>query len=216
MSLNQKNTTNSTVIPLPYRHAATMEIFKDKTDLEIWTAFDGGDEMAFNYIYRIHAASLFGFGSQISKDQGMVQDCIQNIFIGLRRKRGTLSEVKSIKSYLYKCLQRDLIRELNKKSGTKFTAEVLDERFFQIEVSFETKLIQQEKETEQKTKIQEALNHLTARQRQAVLLLYEEGMSYKEIAEVMDLSEVKSARKIIYRALDTLKILLKQFPIKEA
>lgn len=80
--------------------------------------------------------------------------CIQNIFIGLRRKRGSLSEVKSIKSYLFKCLQRDLIRELNKKGGTKFTAEVLDEGFFHIEVSFETKLIQQEKKTEQKIKIQ--------------------------------------------------------------
>jgi RNA polymerase sigma-70 factor (ECF subfamily) len=187
-----------------------MEIFKDKTDIEIWSAFDAGDEIAFNYIYRIHAASLFSFGSQISKDQGMVQDCIQNIFIGLRKKRGNLSEVRSIKSYLYKCLQRDLIRELNKKRGTKHSAEILDEVSFQIEVSFETKLIQQERETEQKAMIQEALNQLTTRQRQAVLLLYEEGMSYKEIAEVMDLSEVKSARKIIYRAMDTLKILLKK------
>jgi RNA polymerase sigma factor (sigma-70 family) len=166
--------------------------------------------MAFNYIYRIHAASLFGFGSQISKDQGLVQDCVQNIFIGLRKRRGSLSEVKSIKSYLFKCLQRDLIRELSKKEGKKFTSKVLDERFFPIEVSFETKLIQQENETEQKAMIQEALNQLTARQRQAVLLLYEEGMSYKEIAEVMDLNEVKSARKIIYRALHSLKDLLKK------
>lgn len=208
MNLNPKKNTTSPVIPLPSRHAAIMEIFNDKTDSEIWSAFDAGDETAFNYIYRIHAASLFGFGSQISKDQGMVQDCIQNIFIGLRRKRGSLSEVKSIKSYLYKCLQRDLIRELNKKEGTKYTSEVLDEGFFQIEVSFETKLIQQEKETERKTTIQKALNQLTPRQRQAVLLLYEEGMSYKEIADVMDLNEVKSARKIIYRALDSLKLLL--------
>ena len=210
MSINPKNNTTTPVIPLPYRHAATMEIFKDKTDTEIWNAFDAGDEMAFNYIYRIHAASLFGFGSQISKDQGMVQDCIQNIFIGLRKKRGSLSEVKSIKSYLYKCLQRDLIRELNKKGGTTYMTEILGEDSFQIEVSFETKIIQQEKESEQKAMIQEALNQLTTRQRQAVLLLYEEGMSYKEIAEVMELSEVKSARKIIYRALDSLKILLKK------
>jgi len=210
MNHNQKKTTTTPVIPLPYRHAATMEIFKDKTDREIWSAFDAGDEMAFNYIYRIYSASLFSFGSQISKDQGMVQDCIQNLFIGLRRKRGSLSEVKSIKSYLFKCLQRDLIREINKKGGTKFTTEGLDECFFYIEISFETKLIQQERETEQRIMIQEALNQLTARQRQAVLLLYQEGMSYREIAEVMELNEVKSARKIIYRALDSLKSLLKK------
>lgn len=210
MSLNPKNTTTLPVIPLPHRHAATMEIFKDKTDLEIWKAFDNCDEMAFNHIYRMHAPNLFRFGSQITQDQCLVQDCIQNIFIGLRRKRGSLSAVKSIKSYLYKCLQRDLIRELSKRKGTKISAESLDEGFFEIEMSFETKLIQQEKESEQKAKIQQALSKLTSRQRQAVLLLYEEGMSYKEIAEVMELNEAKSARKIIYRALDSLKGLLKR------
>lgn len=210
MNINPKKNPNTPIIPLPYRHAATMELFKDKTDTEIWSAFDAGDEMAFNYIYRIHAASLFGFGSQISKDPGMVQDCIQNLFIGLRRKRGSLSEVKSIKAYLFKCLQRDLIRELNKKGGPTYNAEIMEGDSFRIEVSFETKLIQQEQEGEQKAKIQVALNQLTVRQRQAVLLLYEEGMNYKEIAEVMDLNEVKSARKIIYRALDSLRNLLKK------
>ena len=50
---------------------------------------------------------------------------------------------------------------------------------------------------------------MTVRQRQAILLLYEEGMGYKEISEVMELNEVKSARKIIYRALASLRILLK-------
>jgi RNA polymerase sigma factor (sigma-70 family) len=210
MSINPKNRTTLPVIPLPYRHAATMETFKDKTDTEIWRAFDGGDEMAFNYIYRMHAPNLFRFGSQITQDQSIVQDCIQNIFIGLRKKRGGLSAVKSIKSYLYKCLQRDLIRELNKRKGTKIGAESLDEGFFEIEMSFETKLIQQEREYEQKAKIKQAISKLTSRQRQAVLLLYEEGMSYKEIAEVMELNEVKSARKIIYRALDSLKELLKR------
>jgi RNA polymerase sigma-70 factor (ECF subfamily) len=210
MSINQKKNTNTPIIPLPYRHAATMELFKEKTDTEIWRAFNAGDEMAFNYIYRIHAASLFSFGSQISKDQGMVQDCIQNLFIGLRKKRGNLSEVKSIKAYLFKCLQRDLIRELNKKSGPKYSAEIMEGDSFQIEVSFETKLIQQEQEGEKRAMIQDALNQLTVRQRQALLLLYEEGMSYKEIAEVMELNEVKSARKIIYRALGSLKNLIKK------
>jgi RNA polymerase sigma-70 factor (ECF subfamily) len=39
-------------------------------------------------------------------------------------------------------------------------------------------------------------------------LLYEEGMSYKEIAVAMEFNEVKSARKLIYRSLGALKFLL--------
>ena len=83
-------------------------------------------------------------------------------------------------------------------------------RYFSIEFSQETKIIQLENQEEKSYRIQTALNKLTCRQRQAILLLYEEGMTYKEISEAMDLNEVKSARKVIYRALATLKSVLKK------
>jgi RNA polymerase sigma-70 factor (ECF subfamily) len=152
---------------------------------------------------------MFRYGAQISRNNLLLQDCIQNIFIDLRNRRGKLSDVRSIKGYLFKILQRELIRKINRERGVIIDQEGLNESFFSIEVSHETKMIMNEHECERKLKIKDALNQLTVRQRQAVLLLYEEGMSYKEIAEVMDLKEVKSARKIIYRALSSLKSLLK-------
>ncbi|MEX2594494.1 MAG: sigma-70 family RNA polymerase sigma factor [Anditalea sp.] len=194
---------------LPLKHPDSIKQYEDKPDLDIWRAFNKGDELAFNYIYRMYATVMFQFGAQISKDEHILQDCIQNIFIDLRRKRGSLSEVQSIKAYLFKILQRELIRKINREKGTSYSSQDLNERFFPIEVSHETKLIQHEFDREKKQLVEGALNQLTVRQRQAILLLYEEGMSYREIAEVMELNEVKSARKIIYRALASLKTLLK-------
>ncbi len=142
------------------------------------------------------------------KDQNHIQDCIQNIFIDLRRKRGSLSEVQTIKAYLFKILYRELIRKTNKvKETVKLSPEIMNQSF-SIEFSQETKIIQMENQEEKSHRIQNALNKLTCRQRQAILLLYEEGMTYKEISVSMDLNEVKSARKVIYRALATLKSLL--------
>jgi RNA polymerase sigma-70 factor (ECF subfamily) len=195
---------------LPLKHAESIKQYENKQDLDIWRAFNKGDEPAFNYIYRMYASAMFQYGAQISRDEHMLQDCIQNIFIDLRRKRGHLSEVQSIRAYLFKILQRELIRKINREKGTAYISQDLNERFFPIEVSHETKLIQHEFEKEKKQLIEAALNQLTVRQRQAILLLYEEGMSYREIAEVMELNEAKSARKIIYRALASLKTLLKK------
>ncbi|MFC4874969.1 RNA polymerase sigma factor [Negadavirga shengliensis] len=194
---------------MPNKHSASIEVFEGKTDIEIWKDFNNGDEIAFNYIYRLNVENMFHFGTQFTDDHLLVQDSIQNIFIFLRKKRGELSEVKSIKAYLFKILQRKLIREITRDNGKKkVLAGVMDDNLFSIEVSHETKLIQSEKTAELQNKLQSALDQLTPRQRQAILLLYHEGMNYSEVAEVMELHKVKSARKIIYRALARLKELL--------
>ncbi|MCH7401648.1 RNA polymerase sigma factor [Belliella kenyensis] len=206
MTNSTKNQNNQTVILI--EHAEAVKQYEKKPDIEIWAAFNRGDEKAFNYIYRFHATAMFEFGIQITNDIGVVQDCIQNIFIYLRRKRGELKEVHSIKAYLFKSLQREIIRKLNKiKSNESKNIDSFEDSF-QIELSHETKLIQLEIETEKTLLIEDALNKLTTRQRQAILLLYKEGMSYKEIAEVLEFSEVKSARKLIYRALDSIKSII--------
>lgn len=197
----------SSVISL--RHFESTKIFEKKSDLEVWNAFDKGDEMAFNYIYRSFTPVMFSFGIQIAHNVDLVKDCMQNIFIDLRRKRGSLSEVISIKSYLLKILQRELFRAIKKESNHSIQNVELPENAFLIEVSHETKVIQLESENEINILLKKALNQLTARQRQALLLLYEEGLSYKEIAEVLEFNEVKSARKLVYRALESLKQLLK-------
>ncbi|MEX2568193.1 MAG: sigma-70 family RNA polymerase sigma factor [Cyclobacteriaceae bacterium] len=190
-------------------HPEPIQKFENKTDDEVWRAFDKGNELAFNYIYRIYVKVMFRYGSQVTKDGELIKDCIQNIFIGLRRKRGSLPEVKSIKGYLFKALQREIIRKLNLDKISNLKSEEIRERFFPISLSHESMIIQKENEVEKRMKVRNALNKLTSRQRQAILLLYEEGMSYKEIAETMEFNEVKSARKIIYRALATLKEILK-------
>lgn len=193
---------------LPLKHSESIKQYENKPDQDIWRAFNKGNETAFNYIYRSYAPALFQYGTQFSKDEHILQDCIQNIFIALRRKRGSLNEVHSIKAYLFKILQREMIRSINREKNATYSATFLDEQFFPIEVSHETKLIQDEYDAEKKQMIEKAMNQLTVRQRQAILLLYEEGMSYREIAEVMELNEVKSARKIVYRALASLKLLI--------
>ena len=208
MMPNPKYTEPHKTIVLPLKYSESIKQYEDKPDVDIWRAFNRGDEAAFNFIYRTNAAAMFQYGTQISRNEHILQDCIQNIFIELRRKRGSLSEVQSIKAYLLKILQRELIRKINKEKGTDYHLFDLPEHFFPIEVSHETRLIQHEFETEKKKKVEAALNQLTVRQRQAVLLLYEEGMGYKEISDIMGFSEVKSARKLIYRALASLKAIL--------
>ncbi|MBC6366169.1 RNA polymerase sigma factor [Algoriphagus sp. AK58] len=193
-----------------YRHQETVKLFESKSDPEIWSAFNQGDEMAFNYLFRIYTPLLFRYGCQFRVEEALVEDSIQNLFIYLRKKRGDLSQVSSIKAYLFKSLQRELFKHL-KSDKNRVAIEEDDPLInFQLELSAESSIIENELNQEIQEKLKHSIESLTSRQRQAILLFYEEGMSYKDIAEVMDFNEVKSARKLIYRAIATLKACMDQ------
>ena len=53
--------------------------------------------------------------------------------------------------------------------------------------------------------LSKSIEKLTSRQKEAVLHFYYEGMSYQEIADIMNIRKVKSVRKLIYRAIDSLR-----------
>jgi RNA polymerase sigma-70 factor (ECF subfamily) len=174
--------------------------FDHLTDRQIWEAFKQGDEAAFNHIYRHNIARLYNFGHQLVRNTALVKDCIQEVFIQICSRRAKLSSVNSIRAYLYKCLYREISHRLEKEG--KLQGATLPEEDFAIELSFEEKIISHEIDLSTQQLLAEVMKSLTVRQRKALLLFYEDGLSYLEIAEVMDLKNAKSARKLLYRALD--------------
>lgn len=201
----EENPNSSSFLTLKY--SEVVRIYHNKSDAEVWDAFDKGDEMAFNYLYRTYMPFMFNYGYQISNHKEIVQDCIQNVFIHLRSRRGSLSKVSNIKGYLLKSLRREIIKKVKSKKNELFDIDAVEGSFI-IEVSSETKMIEFESTNELKHKLEVALNQLTPKQRQAILLFYEEQLSYKQIAEIFDFSEIKTARKLLYRAINQLKNLL--------
>lgn len=200
--MNNNSKKNFSEPEIPFRMNGAIQIFESRSDLEVWRDFDRGEEKAFNYLFRMYTPLLMRYGCQMTYDQDLVKDCIQNLFIRLRRMRGKLGQVTRVKAYLYKSLQRDIMNHLQKKKPVELSEK---ESGFLMEVSFETKLIDAETDSIHKKQLNKALKFLTERQRQALLLLYVEGFSYKEVAELMELKDAKYARKLVYRALETLK-----------
>jgi RNA polymerase sigma-70 factor (ECF subfamily) len=203
--MNNRPNPNYSKLEVVHRHQETIKIFESKSDSEIWFAFNAFDEMAFNFLFRTYTPQLFRYGCQFQVGEEKVQDAIQNLFIYLRTKRGSLSPVSSIKAYLFKSLQHELIKLIKKEKKKVMISPDELEANFPIEISIENSIIDSEEKQEQLTSLKQSIKKLSPRQRQAILLLYEDGLSYKDIAELMEFSEVKSARKLIYRALDALR-----------
>ncbi|RAI94194.1 RNA polymerase sigma factor [Algoriphagus yeomjeoni] len=216
-----KKTQNKPIEPtetsamLYMQHSQVMVVYTEKSDREVWASFKSGDEAAFNYIYRKYVADLFNYGMQICKQEELIRDCLQKMFVDLRKNQAKLGDVQRIKGYLFIVFHRELFKFLKKerKLNTDLISLENEENIFHIETSHETKLIDEEFALEKKVEIANALNKLSTRQRQAIIMLYQEELSYKEIAEIMNFSEVKTARTLVYRAMERLKEI---FEVKKA
>lgn len=177
-------------------------------DHEIWHKFKSGDRLAFTYIYNKHINALYNFGNQFTTDTELVKDSIHDLFVELR-KSGKSSKILSIKSYLYKSLYRILIKRISKEAQS-VSDENIDPSFL-ITLSPEHILIDQQLTKDMRENLEHSLNQLSVKQRQAILLYFYDELTYKEISEVFGMNNVKSARKLIYRALDKLKSYIQPF-----
>ncbi|MDN5210785.1 sigma-70 family RNA polymerase sigma factor [Fulvivirgaceae bacterium BMA12] len=180
------------------------------TDVEIWQAYKQGSKEAFIYIYKTYHQPLYNFGMQFCFNHEMVRDCIQETFFYLQKKSKDLSDVRSIKYYLYKILRRKLIAGIEEEKKYRPARESEDKRF-EITISPELKLIDSQLDEERKSNLKIALNKLPERQREAILLFYYEGLTHDEVAQIMGLKADKYSRKLIYRGISTLRRLLISF-----
>lgn len=179
----------------------------EESEGSVWQRFKQGEEDAFIIIYQTNFKRLYNFGMQFGFEADNVKDQIQELFIYIRNNRQRLADVRSVKFYLMKSLRRRLMRNKNGKFNllSVFIRETSKIHEIEISENPEMLLIKYNLDTEVRERLSRSLNKLTDRQKEAILHFYYEGLSYQEIAEMMELKMVKSARKLIYRAIEVMR-----------
>ena len=179
---------------------------KELSDEEILRLLQQGDESALGHIYGRYVHHLYRFGSQISQNEEIVKDCIQDVFVTLMRCKIPIQKIRSIKSYLYKSLYRAIVEKLQMERRYFADHPVLyNLEGFEIEISGESRMINEETYRQKVVSVREQLENLSKKQKTAILLYYYEGLSHQEIAEVMNLKNKNSVTKLIRRALDAIR-----------
>ena len=176
-----------------------------KTDAQYWSAFKQGDEEAFTAIYKYFFPLLFNYGCQFATDRDLIKDCVQDLFIELRKQRNGLSDINfSLKHYLFKSLRRKIFRHQSKYSRF-IRSSLYHESSFDVALSHETKLINGQIEEKRRYRLQMALDQLTPKQKELILLRFYEDLSYREIASIMNFSRVEYMRILMHRTIKKLR-----------
>ncbi|MFY0651704.1 MAG: sigma-70 family RNA polymerase sigma factor [Cyclobacteriaceae bacterium] len=186
-----------------YSHIESAQ-FENVSDQEIWDKLRASDRKALKYIYDQNVKLLYLYGQKFSTDQGLVEDCIQELFMTIWERRFVLGHTNAIRPYILTSLRRRMIRATSQNHIQIDRNFEIEEYDFNLEFNAEEKLILAEDNTALIEKLSMELNKLTNKQQEVVYLKYHCGLGYEEIAEVMSIN-YQSARNLMHKALTILR-----------
>lgn len=166
--------------------------------------FKEGHEGAFVFIYQKYLQDIFNYGNRFCHDRELIKDCIQELFIELR-KSNNLANTDAIKPYLFKALRLKILGELRKNKGQANVIQNAASYKFDIELSIETKIINSQIDKEKKLKLKKALTILTKKQQELLHYFYIEGFSYLQITDIMGFNNIKSVRNLLYKSIKRIR-----------
>lgn len=152
---------------------------------------------------------MINFHYRFTGNRQDAEDLAQETFIKVYKKIGSLKENEKERSWIYAIARNtaiDFFRK-NKNKALALGDAVLENASVATTTDFEEGLIKNETERE----LQKYINRLVNEDKTIVKLLYYEGFTYKEIANLLDINEntLKSrlhrARKVLLEMIRTSK-----------
>jgi RNA polymerase sigma-70 factor, ECF subfamily len=190
--------------------------FAGMEDAEIMLALSAGNMAAFDVLLQKYRKPIIHFMYRMVHNEAVAEELAQEVFLRVYRSRATYRAEARFSTWLYRIATnlgvnhaRDTrhersvptvyLDEPDAETGT--TPDVPD-----ATPSAESSLVRNER----MAAIREHVMALPERQRMAVLMHKYEGMDYKQIGEVLKLSE-SATKSLLFRAYQTLREKLKDF-----
>ena len=177
----------------------------------LWKDMISGNKKSFEDLYKQYFQALINYGFRITKNENLIEDAVQELFISIWNNRTNLSEVNEVKFYLFRSLKNRILRQLEKDVFDK--SEDIDVYLdFLNSISEEQKKIDSEQFDANLDTLQRAIAHLPIRQQEVINLKYYHDFTLDEIAKLMDVNK-QSVSNLLFRSYAILRKLLKNLTI---
>lgn len=144
-----------------------------------------GNHQAFKALYRSYFRRLFLFCLPLIRSKESAEEIVNDVFVHIWEKRAMLEEVDNIEVYLYVAVKNRAFDYIRKSSSNK--TEDISEIASQS-ITFTLDPEQLMITAEMKKKIEIAISQLPPRCKLIFKLIKEDGLKYKEVAAVLDIS----------------------------
>ena len=161
-----------------------MERFEDPAQLGERIAND--DQLAYRQLFIQFYNKLSRFVIGFTKNRELTDEIVSDVFINIWRRRKNIQEIKNLKLYLYvsaKNITFNYLKKLHRENLTDLDAvEIeLEDPFADPGAAMITR--------EMNLKLKTAINALPPRCKLIYTLIKEDGLTYKQTAQLLGISE---------------------------
>jgi RNA polymerase sigma-70 factor, ECF subfamily len=166
-----------------------------------------GDERALEAVFRAHYQAMCAVVRRIVFAPDIAEELVQDVFLRLWAKRETLSEIDSLRTYLYRAARNTALNHLRRRKlenafeeketakGEPAASEATDDSATADELA---------------GAVREAIGRLPDRCREIFLMSRDGGLTYGQIASELGIS-IKTVETQMGRALRSLRMSLVRF-----
>lgn len=175
-----------------------------------------GDQLAQGKLVQLWYKRIYNFGYKFFLDHDMAMEVTQRTFISMCKNMATLQDPARFKPWLYKIAVNYCREEARKNKGNRsLSFDVVWNRDAEDSPRWESSgqrydnPERQLQHSELSDILQQALLELNVEQREVVIMKEYEGLKFREIAEVLNISE-NTVKSRMYYGLDGLKKILEK------
>jgi RNA polymerase sigma-70 factor, ECF subfamily len=188
----------------------------ERTDAEVMLAVAAGDEVAYSYLVTKYHRQIIHFLYRMVHNEAVAEELAQEVFLRVYRSRESYRAEAKFSTWLYRIATNLAV---NHARDTKYerTAPTLEldqpdaESGTLPEVAASDPNVEQTMLREERmAAIRAQVAALPERQRMAVLMHKYQEMDYRQIGDVLKLSE-SATKSLLFRAYQTLRERLKEF-----
>ena len=178
--------------------------YRSARDREFWKrCIDRGDENAFGELFERYFPRMSGVAKRYLKDDMSAEEVVMDCFFNIWARRDRINIEGDFHSYLFGCVRNAIVSRLRNKIQMEVNLEMVESRYmseYAADSAINTEDIV-------RTYIA-ALEKMPPRRRQAFLMSRKENLSYKEIAQKMNIS-VSAVDNYITSSLEFLRTRMK-------
>jgi len=185
-------------------------------DAEVMLRVKAGDDDAFGYLVQKYRRAMVHFMFRTTRTQAVAEDLAQEVFLRVYRSRQSYEANAKFTTWLYRIATNLAINHTrdtkHERPENTVSVDAKNEETGQSfdladgSLTAEQDLVRRER----MMAIRARVLGLPVKQRTAVLMHKYQGMDYRQIAEVLKLSE-SATKSLLFRAYEALREQLKEF-----
>jgi RNA polymerase sigma factor (sigma-70 family) len=175
-----------------------------KIETDLLQRLQHDDEEALASLMDIYYSDLYNYASRFTKNDELIKDCIQEVFISLWQRRKMANTILSPKYYLIRAIKNKVLKAIHQAKQKEGSSALLEDYDFFHEFSIEQVIIEKQISEEKAGQLRKILSLLSKRQKEVIYLKYYQHMDHGQIAELMDISR-QSVYNLLHEAINNLR-----------